>query len=237
MAAVCEDENGTIRFSLTRNKDIDISSELKKQAVLNPPPQYARPSLLEAGWDRDSNLPRRIPDSSNKNSGYRLNFPKELIDENGNPAERYFFCSTPSSALEEFGIGIGIYFRKLKFAAALFLVCALILLASIYGNRRNQYMGKETADRCGDDPVATPWNLLGSTYGVRSNDFKMSLQGAAHISLTIFLALITICYHYWQINEVERIDTDQQTTQDYAVEVINPPEDIYSPEVGAFLFY
>mgnify|MGYP003385203861 CR=1 FL=1 len=82
-------------------------------------------------------LPRRVKDSSQP-SGYRQALVGELFDENGCPAELYDFFKTDSGALDEFGIGMSLYFRTLKMLGLVCFVCALILLVSVGENKKNQ---------------------------------------------------------------------------------------------------
>lgn len=82
-------------------------------------------------------LPRRVKDSSQP-SGYRQALVGELFDEHGEPAELYDFFKTDSGALDEFGIGMSLYFRTLKILGLVCFVCALILLVSVEENKKNQ---------------------------------------------------------------------------------------------------
>jgi hypothetical protein len=77
--------------------------------------------------------------------------------------------------------------------------------------------------------------LLGSVYGARSEDLKLNRQGAADITISIFLAIFAVIFHYAQDREIERIDVAQQTTQDYSVVITNPPSDICDPQVCSAL--
>ena len=100
-------------------------------------PTYEKPNYAAAMEYWNTLLPRRIKDPSQP-SGYRQALVGELFDENGEPAELYDFFKTDSAALDEFGIGMSLYFRTLKIMSVTCLICALILLVSVGENKRNQ---------------------------------------------------------------------------------------------------
>ena len=100
-------------------------------------PGYEKPNYAAAMEYWNTLLPRRIKDSSQP-SGYRQALVGELYDENGEPAELYDFFKTDSAALDEFGIGMSLYFRSLKMMGVVCFICALILLVSVEENKKNQ---------------------------------------------------------------------------------------------------
>ena len=100
-------------------------------------PTYEKPNYAAAMEYWNTLLPRRIKDPSQP-SGYRQALVGELFDENGEPAELYDFFKTDSAALDEFGIGMSLYFRTLKIMSVTCLICALILLVSVGENKQNQ---------------------------------------------------------------------------------------------------
>lgn len=101
-------------------------------------PHYEKPNYAAAMEYWNTLLPRRIKDPSQP-SGYRQALVGELFDENGEPAELYDFFKTDSGALDEFGIGMSLYFRTLKMMGIVCFVCALILLVSVEENKKNQH--------------------------------------------------------------------------------------------------
>lgn len=100
-------------------------------------PRYEKPNYAAAMEYWNTLLPRRIKDPSQP-SGYRQALAGELYDENGEPAQLYDFFKTDSAALDEFGIGMSLYFRSLKMMGVVCFVCALILLVSAGENKKNQ---------------------------------------------------------------------------------------------------
>lgn len=208
------------------------------------PPEYDPPSIKQARLFRELLLPRRIVDKDQPTK-YRLAYPGELEDEEGNTATLYDFFRTPSSALDEFGIGLSLYFASVKALFVVFLISALVLLVAVYENRTHQYHVSTPPDDDGpycfsyvhNESVPTRLNLLGSVYGTRSQDLKLDKQGAADMAITAFLAIFTIIFHYAQNKEIERIDVSQQTTQDYSVVITNPPSKILNPQVFIFILF
>jgi hypothetical protein len=102
-----------------------------------PPPEYSPPSYRTASEYRDLLLPRRIYDEKQPTS-YRLARPGELIDEKGRPALLYDFWRTPPEALDEFGIGVSLYFRILRALIVLFGLCAVVSIVAMVQNQQNQ---------------------------------------------------------------------------------------------------
>ena len=72
---------------------------------------------------------------------YLSHFPPSLTFQTGQPVQPYEFwgfesCNGLKDPLEEFGIGIGLYFKSLKFLGCVIMLCALISLAAIYKNAK-----------------------------------------------------------------------------------------------------
>jgi hypothetical protein len=101
------------------------------------PPQYTPPSHRTAAEYRELLLPRRIFDEKQPTS-FRLARPGELMDEKGHPALLYDFWKTPSEALDEFGIGVSLYFRILRILILVFLLCGFISIIAMTQNKQNQ---------------------------------------------------------------------------------------------------
>jgi hypothetical protein len=210
------------------------------------PPNYDPPSIKQARLFRELLLPRRIVDPSHTTK-HRLAYPGELEDDDGNTAHLYDFFRTPSNALDEFGIGLSLYFGSVKAFFLVFSVVALTLLVAIYENKSHQHgvstqaegnvndddLNVESGPYCihSNETVPTRMNLLGSVYGTRSEDLKIMKQGAADIAITLFLVIVVVGFHYLQKEEIERIDVAQQTTQDYSVVILNPPPNVLDPQV------
>ena len=78
-----------------------------------------------------SKLPHRLRD---KNTGTtRLADPNEM-NTDGTESEQYTFWGTSAADFDEFGIGIGLYFRQLLFFAGLLFVCSGLSFISIVHN-------------------------------------------------------------------------------------------------------
>jgi hypothetical protein len=229
---------------------VELSSPIPEHDESHHPPNYDPPSVKQARLFRELLLPRRIVDPSHTTK-HRLAYPGELEDDDGNTAQLYDFFRTPSKALDEFGIGLSLYFGSVKAFFVVFSCVALILLVAIYENRSHQHGistqaetddgnsnddtgGNDSGPYCihstNDTTVPTRINLLGSVYGTRSEDLKITKQGAADLAITLFLIIVAIFFHYFQKEEIERIDVAQQTTQDYAVVITNPPPNVLDPQ-------
>lgn len=190
-------------------------------------PEYSAPSIAEAKTFRGSTLPRRIRDP-NQATGYRLAKPGELVNAQGEPSMPYSLFKTEADAIDEFGIGISLYFKTVKVLFVLFTFMALICLISMYENKKSN----PTADDVdfykllGMTIDETPVQLIGSVYGATRDSLKSEKQGAADIVCIVIMLLFLFAAPWLEHRAVERIDVAQQTTQDYSVCVMNPPETV-----------
>lgn len=226
------------RAKETNIEMIDIEEE-QSQSVLDPPPAYELPNLHTARGVRDFLRPRRVNDPHFATK-HRLAQPGELEDEDGNPAVLYDFFRTTSKAMDEFGIGVSLYFVSLRVLFVVFSICALISLVAIKENKSHQTY-TDDPDKDADEISSCKYNttgvvprrtaLIGSVYGTSTADLQLSRQGVTDIIITLFLAFCSICFHYALKREINRIDEDQQTTKDYSVMITNPPKDILDPQV------
>jgi hypothetical protein len=162
-----------------------------------------------------STLPRRIEDSWQP-TGHRLAGVGVMYDFNGTSSVLYNFWDK-SENLNEFGIGISLYFKTLKALFIVLLICALISLVSIGHN----------SDFNPDD---TPTMLIGSALGATRDALKMSNQGASDIACCIVIVIFAVIARYIEKESVEAIDVSQQTAQDYSVCITNPPENALTPD-------
>jgi hypothetical protein len=162
-----------------------------------------------------STLPRRIEDSWQP-TGHRLAGPGVMYDFNGTSSVLYNFWDK-SDNLNEFGIGVSLYFKTLKALFVVLLICALISLVSISHN----------SDFNPDD---TPTALVGSVLGATRDKLKMSHQGASDIACCLVIMIFAVVARYVEKESVEAIDVSQQTAQDYGVCITNPPENALDPE-------
>ena len=92
------------------------------------------PHIEDAREFGDKRKPHRIPDELQP-SGYRLARVGEMKDETtGAPAEKYHIFKTPLQSLDEFGVGISLYFRQLMVLSIIFLICGIVSIPAIYHN-------------------------------------------------------------------------------------------------------
>jgi hypothetical protein len=127
-------------------------------------------------------------------------------------AEPYSFVSTHLQQLDEFGIGVALYFRQLTFLALLFLGAGLLYIPTLWHNYRHVN---------GPD---TPWLLLGSSLGAEREDLSLTYHGAVDLAVCAFLLCFAVASKKVEDAAATAIDTAQQTTQDYAIEVLNAPK-------------
>ena len=156
-------------------------------------PTYAPPNIRDAKTYRFTTLPRRIK-ADNQKTGYRLAREGELTDKDGHPAQLYSLCDS-SAVLDEFGIGIALYFKAVKFLFFVFLTCAAISLVSIYENE------KSNPDADDVDLFQSVFNstieetsitLIGSTYGATRESLKYNKQAAADIACVVILVVALV---------------------------------------------
>lgn len=167
-----------------------VTVKVQREASSATPPAYAAPNIRDAKTYRFASLPRRIM-ADNQKTGYRLAREGELAGKDGHPAKLYYM-SDSSEVLDEFGIGIGLYFKTVKFLFVMFLMCALISLISIYEN------AKSNPDSDDVDALKIAFNvtvdetsvsLVGSTYGATRESLKYAKQAAADIVCVIILVV------------------------------------------------
>uniref|UniRef100_A0A7S1XXG6 WW domain-containing protein n=1 Tax=Phaeomonas parva TaxID=124430 RepID=A0A7S1XXG6_9STRA len=173
------------------------------------PPGYAAPSVEEAKEHYRSLLPHRMPAAGQK-SGYRLARIGEKMGPNGEAAKLYNFWFDNFEALDEFGIGIALYFRQLMFMGATMTLCALISLASIERN-------------VNDNPDGIAASLQGSVVGTRRCSLSLDHQGASDIAVCVILTIVAYIAGKVEERSTKAIDENQQTTRDYAVRAYNLP--------------
>jgi predicted RND superfamily exporter protein len=190
-------------------------------------PQYSAPSIAEAKTFRGYALPRRLRDP-NQPSGYRLARPGELVNAQGEPSMPYSLLKSKSNAIDEFGIGISLYFKTVKVLFALFVILALICLIPMYENKKSNPTTEDVdfLQTLGINVDATPVQLIGSVYGATRDSLKYNKQGAADIVCVLIVLIFLFVAPWLERRAVERIDVAQQTTQDYSVCVMNPPETV-----------
>lgn len=179
--------------------------------------QSTRSAIKEAGLSTDiayemlrTTVARRVKDPSKEGNGFRLAQPGDQ------GAKNYEFLSSADD-LDEFGIGIGIYFRSLKAFACIFIIGGLFNILAF----------RENADYNPDD---TPSQLEGSVYGAVRESLKFDAQVTADILITLSFLAFTIYMTLTEDNQIAEIDESQQTTQDYSVWIRNPLPTVYDTD-------
>jgi hypothetical protein len=153
---------------------------------------------------------------------------------------QYHFLWSGADSLDEFGLGVSLYFKTLKAFGIIFLVSGLIAIIAMNENYeyQNNFSGfsappdvdctktrldpSEGAppEQIGEfDPpnVDTPTRILGSVYGVTRQELEFSSQGVADILLVAFLFAMVLVSAHFEKKEVIRSDVNQQTMRDYSV--------------------
>lgn len=175
------------------------------------PPGYAVPNLADAQQFYLDNLPWRIPDKSQTRTGHRLARLGEKVGPNFERARLYNFLNDGIGALDEFGIGISLYFRQLLFMAAVLGICACVMLPAVFTNQ-----DASEAEGLGQ-------TIIGSATGVPRCGLTWG-QGAPTILICCILIFMAYISGKLEEKATEIIDLSQQTTQDYSVVVTNLPD-------------
>lgn len=126
-------------------------------------------------------------------------------------AEPYAFWSAGLKQLDEFGIGVSLYFRQLAFLSLVFLGAGMIYIPTMWHNYRHVNL------------PGTPVLLLGSSLGAERGDLSWMFHGVVDLAVCAFLLCFAVASKKVEDAAAAAIDNAQQTTQDYAVEVLNAP--------------
>jgi len=131
--------------------------------------------------------------------------------------EHYPICSVPKS-LNVFGIGVSLYFRSaMRYSMFLFL-CGVWATPAIMNNYSHQ------------DPESTPSLLKGTVFGLSRENMGLWINGASDFLICITLLLMIYVDAKSEAHEVKQLDDSLNTTEDYSVEVMNPPVDVKDPD-------
>lgn len=171
---------------------------------------YKGANLAVAKMHFEMMLPKRVIDK-HQPSGYRRALPGETRSAGGEACEFYKVTEADELQMNEFGIGVSLYFKTLKLLFIVMFLCAFISLVAIQRNT------KHTPDDAGD-------YLIGSAYGATRDDLKFQYQGASDIAVTFILVLLFLCAGTIQKYSSDAIDEAILTSNDYSVCVVNPPE-------------
>ncbi|CAM9754098.1 unnamed protein product [Scytosiphon promiscuus] len=173
-----------------------------------PPPGYVSKSLREGENFRQANLPRRIPDAKQPTQ-FRLARPGEKLP-NGDDPPLYGVWGSNYKAMDEFGIGVGLYYRQLLFFGIVIMFCAVVYIPSMVHN-------------AGFNGSDTPTILTGTAHNAEREDLSLNLNGVPDLIVTLMLVLFALASRKAEKVAVESIDTAQQTPQDYSVCIHSPP--------------
>ncbi len=216
--------NGSAHLRRRTSSDVPISKP--NEAAFSPrrtprstdqAPGYEPPTVEKALEFRRMNMPHRVK-APNQPTGYRLARIGERNDALGEPAELYRFCDTGPKQLDEFGIGIGLYFRQLFYMGMVLGVCVLVYIASIIHNIGFNKLANTST-----------W-LNGTVHGAFLSDLKWTLTGIPDIVVVVVLLLFNLTAKKAESIAVEAIDVSQQTPQDYSVCIHSPPSNFIDPD-------
>jgi hypothetical protein len=200
------------------------------------PPPYLSVNIDQAKKYFQWTRPLRVKDES-QITGYRLarwgeleEEVEEVVEVEGQggekmatvqkimrPLKKYHVWGTSYTALNEFGVGIGLYYRQLIVLSLLLIICAIVYIPTIRHNL--DY----------NPPDTTPL-LLGSVYGANRADLSKTYNGIPDIIVVCILLLFGFSAKYAEKKAVKAIDMSQQTPSDYTVCVQHPPEGLSSPD-------
>jgi len=181
-----------------------------------------RPSIPKARDFYRENRPSRIKVSkafsqddietaqqTKRGTGFRINKPGEKLR---NPI-KYRVCGSYKD-IDEFGIGISLYFRQLLLLFVVLFLCSLANINSLLSNSLFS-------------PTNGRFSLIyGSVYGAERNDLSLRSQGINDLMTCTILFLFTLLLKRFERKNVELIDTSQQTPKDYTVRVRNLPKSV-----------
>ncbi len=197
----------------TKKATEDQSLELEESLSF----KYSPPDLRVARESYEHSLPRRVRDALQP-TGYRLGLPGELRSKDGEPAELYHPLSATTDEIAEFGVGVTLYFKNLKFFALVLLICAFATLPAIEQNSE----GVECSD--------VDSTLEGSAYCSTDESLKVSKQGASDLAV-VFLMALAVLFSMWYFRWLAQNQDDSSlTTGDYSVVITNPPREVSDPD-------
>ncbi|CAM9582421.1 unnamed protein product, partial [Ectocarpus sp. 12 AP-2014] len=173
-----------------------------------PPPGYVSKSLREGENFRQANLPRRIPDDKQP-TRYRLARPGEKLPHGEEPP-LYGVWDSSYKAMDEFGIGVGLYYRQLLLFGIVIMFCAIVYIPTM-------------AHNASFNDSTTPAILIGTAHNAERDDLSLNRNGVPDLIVTLMLVLFAMASRKAESVAVESIDTAQQTPQDYSVCIHSPP--------------
>ncbi|CAM9629055.1 unnamed protein product [Scytosiphon promiscuus] len=203
------------------------SEETEDTSSTDRPPAYEEPSAEKGEEFRQTNLPRRIPDD-NQPTNFRLARPGEKLPGKEGPhadPPLYDVWRTSYKALDEFGIGVGLYYRQLLFLGIVITLCVVVYIPTMVHN-------------AGFNGADTPIYLSGTAHNASREDLSLNSNGIPDLTVTLMLVMFALVSRKMEMNTVAAIDTAQQTPQDYSVCIHSPPRaaggeegtDMYDPD-------
>ncbi|CAM9490348.1 unnamed protein product [Pylaiella littoralis] len=180
----------------------------RKGATTAAPPGYVSKSLREGEKFRQANLPRRIPDSTQP-TNFRLARQGEKL-ANGDEPPLYDVWGSSYKAMDEFGIGVGLYYRQLLALGFVIILCVFVYITTMVHNA--SFNGS-----------STPTHLIGTAHNASREDLSLNKNGVPDLIVTLMLVLFALAARKLENVAVESIDTAQQTPQDYSVCIHSPP--------------
>jgi len=243
--------------------------------------KYDDPNLLQIGWSFYDHitLARHFkPDPNNESDDGK----NQLVrSEPGNPEDYHFgdsedynssnpegfYCKTQlyswwktrGSSLDDFGIGVGLYFNSMKFMAMALLLSYLASLPNVFYYYSEEYGGTENHQEglglslkgsaicdntiwvaCEEDfcDVANMQKKYvnfgtdknGQIFVEKNNCNDVTLQtGLVNLGAFLVGALVIIIFTWYQSKRQTVADEDKITASDYSIWVSNPPPDAYDP--------
>jgi len=140
-------------------------------------------------------------------------------EQTGAAAEDYDVWRTPLRALDEFGLGISLYFRQSVVMSGLFFLCGLASVPSIWHNTTY------------GNNAGTDFFALSSAAGAERKNLSFEFTAMTDFAVVILLVLFALVSRHVSGTIYARVEEVQQTAQDYSVCVLNPPPDLLDPNV------
>ncbi|CAM9883738.1 unnamed protein product, partial [Ectocarpus fasciculatus] len=113
-------------------------------------------------------------------------------------------------AMDEFGIGVGLYYRQLLLFGIVIMFCAVVYIPTM-------------AHNAGFNDSTTPVILIGTAHNAERENLSLYRNGVPDLIVTLMLVLFALASRKAEKVAVESIDTAQQTPQDYSVCIHSPP--------------
>eukprot|EP00611_Tribonema_gayanum_P002873 TRINITY_DN121_c1_g1_i4.p1 TRINITY_DN121_c1_g1~~TRINITY_DN121_c1_g1_i4.p1 ORF type:complete len:1018 (-),score=374.78 TRINITY_DN121_c1_g1_i4:750-3803(-) len=184
-------------------------------------PDAQQPSMEEAKKFGKTNMPHRLPAPAQK-TGYRLARPGETAAD-GRPAQLYHPWRDGVMVLDEFGVGLSLYFKQLLLVALILAACVLIYSPTIWWNVT--FVNEDNEQPHPD------FLLRGTSVGADQASLSMKYNAAPDFAVVLLLVACLGVAKKMQDKAAEAIDEAQQTPQDYTVCIEHPPPHVIDPDV------